>query len=159
MTVNVLDKNIVLVSGAIVFKEGRGKPRWFIVRQNEENGWEVPKILVRKGESSVRAALRMMGEKGAMTTKVLSEAGRAGGVTSVNGKVLPQRELYYLMRLRAESGEPVGFKESLWLPYAKAVRKMSSKRERSMIKSARKEYRKWKKEMKRKAAEEKESNK
>lgn len=140
-------EKLVLVSGAIVFKQGRGKSRWLITKQTEELGWEIPKVVVRKGESSVRAALRMMGEKGSMTTKVLEEAGRAGGVTTINGKTLPQRYLYYLMILKAPPGEAIGFSAHKWLEYAKAVRKLSSKREKTMLRQARKEYRTWKKKM------------
>ncbi len=140
-----MDSNLVLVSGAVVFKEGRGKRRWFIVMQGEEDGWEIPKVFVRKGESSVRAAIRMMGEQGGMTTQVLEEAGRAGGVTTVNEKILPQRHLYYLMVLLPGVSEAIGFDKSRWLEYAKAVRALSSKRERVMLRQARKELRKWKK--------------
>jgi hypothetical protein len=143
-------EKLVLISGAIVFKKGRGKSRWFIAKQNEEDGWEIPKVVVRKGESSVRAALRMMGEKGGMTTKILEEAGRAGGVATMNGKTLPQRYLYYLMELRAPQGEAIGFNDHKWLEYAKAVRKLSSKREQMMLRQARKEYRVWKKDMEQK---------
>ncbi len=141
-----MNNNLVLVSGAIVFKDQGKKTRWFIVKQSEEEDWEIPKALVRKAESSVRAALRMMGEKGGMSTKVLEEAGRAGGVTTINGKALPQRHIYYLILLRSDSQEAIGFKDHAWLEYAKAVRKLSSKRERAMLKQARKVYRSWKKE-------------
>jgi ADP-ribose pyrophosphatase YjhB (NUDIX family) len=143
-----MDKNLVLVSGAVVFREGRVKRRWFIVKQYEDDKWEIPKAVVRKTESSVRAALRMMGEQGGMTTKVLEEAGRAGGVTTINGKILPQRHIYYLMVLDSDVGEALGFEDSSWLEYAKAVRKLSSKRERAVLKAARRELRKWERKMK-----------
>jgi len=135
----MMDKNLVLTSGAIVFKDDKGL-YVFIVKNTEEEGWELPKVIVRKGESSVRAALRMMGEKAAMTTKVLEEVGRSGGVTTVNGKILPQRHLYYLMVHKISGNEVIGFPESLWLEYSKAIKKLSSKREIGMVKSARDMY-------------------
>lgn len=135
----------MLIAGAVVFREQQGKSRWFIVKQNDEGIWEIPKVMVRKGESSVRAALRMMGEKGGMTTRVLEEAGRAGGVATVNKKTLPQRYLYYLMILKSKAPEAIGFGDELWLEYAKAVRKLSSKRERAMLRSARQILKDWKK--------------
>jgi hypothetical protein len=138
MNLNV-NKNMVLVSGACIFKEARGNIKWFIVKQNGEDDWEIPKVLVRKGESSVRGALRMMGEKGNMTTRVLEEAGRYGGVTTVNGKKLPQRYIYYLMLSRASSGEAIGFSENVWLDFGKAVKKLYSKREKSVLKLANRE--------------------
>ena len=140
-----MDKNLVLISGAVLFKEGRGKIRWFIVQQGDEDKWEIAKVYVRKGESSVRAALRMMGEQGGMTTKVLEEAGRSGGVTTINGKTLSQRHLYYLMILQSGAKEAIGFPSFQWLEYAKAVRKLSSKRERMMLRQGMEEFRKWKK--------------
>lgn len=142
----MIDKNLVLISGAVVFKEGRGKTKWLITQQ-EEGEWEIPKVFVRKGESSVRASLRMMGEQGGMTTQVLEEVGRAGGVTKVGNKTLPKRHLYYLMLFISGASEAIGFDQIKWLDYAQAVRKLSSKQEQSMLREARKGYRKWKKEM------------
>ena len=138
-----MDKNTVLVAGVIIYKESRGKRRWFIVKQDKDGGWEIPKAIVRKVESSVRAVIRMMGEQGGMTIKVLEEAGRAGGVTTVNGKTFPQRHIFYLAVQKSSEGEVLGFEEHDWLQYAQAVRKLGSKRERAMIKAARKELNDW----------------
>ena len=135
----------VLVSGAIVFKEYRGRLTWLIVKKNEENGWEIPKVVVRKGESSVKAAIRMMGEQAGIGAKVLEEAGRAGGSTSINGRVVPQKNIYYLM-MQNSAGEILGFESHKWLEYAKAMRKLSSKREKVIMKQAKKELTTWKKE-------------
>ncbi|MBU0569927.1 hypothetical protein KKB40_04055 [Patescibacteria group bacterium] len=141
-----MNDKVVLISAAIIFKNAGKKRKWFIVKQTKEGVWEFPKTIVRKAESSVRAILRMTGEKGAMSIKVLEEAGRAGGVTTVNEKTLPQRHLYYLAQILSASEEPVGFPEHLWLEYAKGVRKLGSKRERAMLKQARKVLQKWEKE-------------
>lgn len=132
----VINKNLVLVAGACVFKENRGRLKWFLVKQNGEENWEIPKVLVRKGESSVRAVLRMMGEKGNMTTRVLEEAGRFGGITTVNGKRLPQRHIYYLMIERSQAGEVIGFTDSIWIEHSKGLRMVFSKRERAVLKAA-----------------------
>ena len=136
---------MVLISGAIVFKEDRGKLTWFVVKQTDDGDWEIPKVVVRKVESSVRASLRMVGEQGGMDVKVLEEAGRSGGVVTVNNKVLPQRQIYYLLHCTSGDGDVVGFSEYEWLEYASAIRKLTSKRERLMLKQARDEYKKWKK--------------
>ena len=130
------NKNLVLISGACIFKELRGKTKWFLIKQCEENGWEIPKIIVRKGESSVRAVLRMMGEKANMATRVLEEVGRFGGITTLNGKKLPQRQIFYLMMQKFQSGEVIGFPESNWFDLNKTIKNLSSKREKDVIKSA-----------------------
>ncbi len=115
--------------------------------EGEDGKWEIPKVPVRRTESSPRAAIRMMAEKGGMDAKVLEEAGRAGGSTTINGKTVPQRHLYYLM-IQTAAGEVLGFKDYKWLEYAKAIRKLSSKREKMMMRQARRELRKWEREQK-----------
>jgi ADP-ribose pyrophosphatase YjhB (NUDIX family) len=141
-----IGKNLVLVAGACVFQEKRNNLKWFLVKQNGENEWEIPKILVRKGESSVRAVLRMMGEKASMTTRVLEEAGRFGGITTVNGKKLPQRHIYYLMLEKSQADEAIGFSDSNWFPHSKSLRAISSKREKAVLKAAKKELTRIKRE-------------
>ena len=146
----MVNKNVVLVGAACVVKESKGKKRWLVVKQNEKEGWELPKTMVRRGESSAKAVIRMTTEKGSMTAKIIEEAGRAGGATTVNGKTLPQRTLYYLMLLKNASKESIGFYDAQWFEYAKAVRSLPSKRERAMLKSAREAYKKWTREQQRK---------
>jgi 8-oxo-dGTP pyrophosphatase MutT (NUDIX family) len=155
-----MNKDLVLISGAIVYRAIKGKKRWFLAKQSGEDGdWEIPKIIVRKAESSARGAMRLMLEQMGMDTQVLEEAGRAGGSATINGKVVPQRHLYYIMLFKEreeEEEEKTGKKEEVeeivirfddygWFEYAQAVRKLRSKRERLMLKQGRKELRKWEK--------------
>lgn len=149
-----MEKNLILVSGAVVFKESRGNTRWLITKQTSDGVWEIPKIIVRRGESSVRAAIRMMGEKGGMSTRVIEEVGRAGGVTSVNNRTFPQRYLYYLMLMKYTSGESVGFADYQWLDYNQALKRLSSKREKAILRRANIEYKNWKRSGGRKKYEE-----
>lgn len=129
-----------MVSAPIVYRRQKTTDgKWLIVKQDEEGDWEIPKVMVRKGESSVRAAIRLMGEKANLEGRIIEEAGRTGGAVTVNGKTSPKRTLYYLM-IEKNSGEIIGFEEHEWLPYASAVRKLPSKTERKMLKSAREEY-------------------
>jgi ADP-ribose pyrophosphatase YjhB (NUDIX family) len=148
LTAEMQDKT-VLISAAVVFKKSRGKSRWFVVKQgNGENDWEIPKTLVRRGESSVRAAIRMMAEQGGMSARVLEEVGRSGGAVKIKGKLVSQRHLYYLMVFK-DGGEVLGYDDYEWLEYAKAVRKLSTKRDRMMLKQARSLLREVEKEMER----------
>ena len=142
-----MDKDLLLISCAVVYRQGSKKGFWFLVKNEDGEEWEIPKMVVRKGESSVRASIRMMGEMANMDAKVIEEAGRAGGMTTVSGKTVPKRTIYYAM-IQRTGGEIIGFENYKWLDYAKAVRKLSSKRERAMIKSARAEIDKWLKENK-----------
>jgi len=92
----------------------------------------------------------MMGEKGGITARVLEEVGRAGGVATTNGKTLPQRHIYYLMLTKLASSDSIGFPEFAWLEYSQAVKRLTSKREKTMLKSATIVLKKWKKQRQKK---------
>lgn len=126
----------ILISGAIIFKKTDSKTFWFIVKQGDKNEWELPKTTVRRGESSVRASIRMTGEQGGMRARVLEEVGRLSGSTLVNGKVIPQKHLYYLM-IENGSSEVLGFNEAQWFEYKKAATLIVSKKEQKMLEKAR----------------------
>jgi hypothetical protein len=149
----MIDKNIVLIGVALVYRNQKDSLEWFISKKQDSEEWELPKVLVRKGDSSVRATLRLMGEKGAMNVRVLEEVGRAGGSATVNGKSVSQRYLYYLQVLKSSSEEAIGFSEYLWGDYSKVVKKLSSKREQAMLKSAVKMVKEIKKENRKKKKE------
>jgi len=137
--------NQITVSGAIVFKEYRRKKLFMVVKQSEEGKWEIPKVTVRRGESSVRASLRMIGEMAGMNARVLEEAGRTTAVVTINGKSVPQKTYYYLLIHKA-GGEILGFQDFVWLEYGKAVKKLELKREKEMLRSAKDVLKKWEKE-------------
>ena len=86
-----------------MFKVYRGKTSWFLVKQTDESEWELPKTIVRRGESSVRSVIRLMGEQAMVTAKVLEETGRTASVIKLNGKPVGQRIIYYLMAFKDAS--------------------------------------------------------
>ena len=135
----------ILISGACLYKESRGKVYWLVVKNGEESDWEIPKATVRKGESSVRAILRVLGELAGMTVQVLEEVGRATASTVVNGKPIPQKFLYYLLIHKSSAGEILGFSEYEWLENAKAIKKLALKREKGMIREAKNVLKTWEK--------------
>jgi ADP-ribose pyrophosphatase YjhB (NUDIX family) len=65
------NSNTVLVGGVVLFKDNRGKRYFLVVKQTADEKWELPKVTVRKGESSVRAVLRLTGELSGINAKVL----------------------------------------------------------------------------------------
>ena len=138
-------KNIQIISGAVVFRDTRRKRYFLVVKHNEGDKWELPKISIRKTESSVRAALRMMEDMASMETQVLEEAGRATGVATINNRVVPQKYLYYLMIRRDGGKEIIGFADAKWMEYAKAIRALSLKREQEALRGGKKALREWEK--------------
>jgi 8-oxo-dGTP pyrophosphatase MutT (NUDIX family) len=137
---------LILIGGAVVFRENRGKRQFLLVKQKKEDkDWEIAKVTVRKGESSVRSVIRLTGEQGGMSARVLEEAGRASGTTIINGKSIPQKFYYYLMLVKGGPSELIGFDEVKWLEYADAVKKLVNKRERDMLKGAKDVLKEWEK--------------
>lgn len=115
-----------------------------LVKQKDEEGWEFPKITVRRGESSVRAAIRMTGEQAGMNARVLEEAGRFSGFATVNDKTIPQKHLYYIM-LQKSGGEIMGFERFEWLEFDKALKKLAPKKEKDVLKNAKSVLKEWEK--------------
>jgi len=140
--------NQIYVGSGVTFKRLKnGKVYWFLIKDQDGDTWEFPKVIARKGESSVRATLRMLGEQAGMGCRVLDEMGRTNGYSQVNGKSVPKRILYYLVYNKSQ-GEALGFAESTWLEYAKASRKLSSKKEKDVLKVARDYQKSWQKNLK-----------
>ena len=116
-----------------------------LVKTKEDGDWEIPKVIVRKGESSVRSVIRLTGEQGGMTTRVLEEVGRSTGTTILNGKSLPQKFYYYLLLQKGGSSDLIGFVEFKWLEYGEAVKKVILKREKDMFRLSREVLKLWEK--------------
>lgn len=146
-------ENLVYASAAIVFKKAKnGRIYWLIVKMGEESDWEIPKITARKGESTVRASLRMMGEQAGMTARVLEEAGRSRSTSTTNGKKITKLTMFYLL-IQLSAGEIIGFHDSAWYEYAKAVRTLKDKKDKEMVRNAKKEFTIWIRENKNKPIE------
>jgi hypothetical protein len=140
--------NIILIGGALVYKDSRGKRFYWLVA-NENGEWEIPKVTVRRGESSPRAVIRMTGEQAGMNARILEEVGRVSSVVIVNDRAVPQKIFYYLMILKS-AGEILGFAKHQWLDYKKAFKSVSLKREKEALKSAEVMIKQWEKEKKEK---------
>lgn len=138
--------NNISIGGALVYKEGRGKRFYWIVADKDGN-WEIPKVTVRRGESSVRAVVRMTSEIVGMNARILEEVGRHSGVVLVNGKAAPQKTYYYLMILKT-AGEIMGFEKYQWMDIKKATKAIELKREKDVLRQAEELVKKWEKERK-----------
>ncbi len=143
--VNNKNNQQITIGGAIVFRENRGKRQFLIVKAKEDGDWEIAKVIVRKGESSVRSVIRLTGEQGGMTARVLEEAGRSTGTTILNGKAIPQKYYYYILLQRGGPSELIGFVAFKWLELADAIKKVTLKREKEMFRLAREVLKQWEK--------------
>lgn len=132
-----MDNIALFTAGIVVLKQkDKAGTKWLITKKDEDSDWELPKVLARKGESSVRAGIRMMSEQAGLNAKVVEEVGRSGGATKLNGEAVSQRTIYYLMTTKNE-GENLTFFDMQWLDYNKAVRRLALKQEQQMLREAR----------------------
>lgn len=139
--------NEMLIGCAVVFKELKNGKVKFLLNQDEEGNWEILKAVARKGESSVRAAIRYTTEQGSMNARVIDEASRSTGTATINGKTMLQKYLYYVMVFKT-GGEMIGFDKVSWFDYSAAIRKLKLKRESDALREANKLVKVWKKEEK-----------
>lgn len=114
-----------------------------LVKTKEGGDWEIPKVTVRRGESSVRSVIRLTGEQGGITARILEEAGRYTLNTVINGTPIVQKYYFYLMLQKGGSSDLIGFQEFKWLEAADVLKKLSSKKEKEMIKSGREVLKEW----------------
>lgn len=135
------NNNLNINFGAVVVrKPTKGGPLWLLVREKGKK-WKIPKSIVRKRESSVRAVLRTMGEQCGISCEVLEEVGRKEDYLDINGKKTPRTIIYYLV-LAKNKGEILGFGESSWFNYEQALKKIGSAKERAIFKQAKTELKK-----------------
>jgi len=128
-------KNEHLLAGAVLFRKKNGKTSWFLVQSKGKDYWELPKGIVRKGESSVRTAIRTIGEMAGLQARVLEEAGR--GVEQGNLIV------YYLMQHRNSSSSKSNYSKVSWVPYYSAKQKLSKSWEKKIIMQAKQVLHEW----------------
>ena len=140
--------NNIFIGAAVIYKDSRGKRFYWLVGDGE-GGREIPKVTVRRGESSPRAVIRMSGEQGGMNARILEEVGRNNSLVVVNGKSVPQRIYYYLMILKS-AGEVLGFEKHQWLNFKRAYKAVTLKREKDILKEAERMIKAWEREGKKK---------
>ena len=144
------EKGEMLVGGAVIFKEGKGK-NLFMLTKNNEGEFEILKSTVRRGESSVRSVIRYTSEQGNMNTRVLDEVGRATGAGILNNKPVTYKYIYYLLLFKAGI-EISGMGDISWFDYATASKKLKLKKEKDMLKIASSMVKEWEKNKKKKKA-------
>ena len=133
----------ISIGGAVVFRDNRGKRQYLLVKTKEEGDWEIPKVTVRRGESSVRSVIRLTAEQGGISARILEEAGRYSANTVVNGIPISQKYYYYLMYQKGGSSELIGFQAFKWLEPSDVLKKLDSKKEIEMFKSGREVLKEW----------------
>lgn len=140
-----------LLTGAVVYRKQKSQLEWLLTKSNEkDNKWEIPKDTVRRGESSVGAVIRFLGENLGVPGRVIEEAGRTTSSRKTsNGTTLEEKSIFYLIASGAggrEMVERVGRQvETKWFSTVSANKKIVSAQERRMLKQAKDVLKEWQK--------------
>lgn len=135
----------VLLGGATVFKERRGKVLWLLVKPGRDDGWQLPKSVVRRGESSVRSTINTVRLLAGMRCFVLEEVGRVSSTTTHKSMPLTRRIIYYLVQQRGGNGE-AGYAKLAWVEHIKARSQLGTASEKRMLAQARIVLSEWRKQ-------------
>lgn len=124
-------------SNMCVFKEKKkgNDVEWLLVYEDEESGWALPNTQARKGESSVRSAIRLLAEALGMNARILEEVSRSTGAARVSGKDATAQTLSYLM-IHENGEELLEYQDMVWLDYKKAAKKLTSKKHQKILADA-----------------------
>lgn len=137
-----------IVAGALLFKEKRLGVEWFLVKSENNGKLEIPKSDVRRGESSVSAAIRFIKESAGFRVTVLEEAGRMNMTGKIGGQGVDMKVFVYLMRLGSGDGrsEFAPTVSGEWHKYANARRKLERAREQKVLSQASLVLKQWEKD-------------
>lgn len=137
----------VLIGGALVFRDRGKKTSWLLVKPEDDNEWQLPKGLVYREESSVRAVMRTLGKIAGLRSAIIEEVGRTNSTTTRKGASLARRVIYYLVQIRgkAEEGEMSMPIKLQWLEFASAKSKLGTANEKKMLSEARIMLSEWRK--------------
>lgn len=125
-----------LVAGATIYKKRNSSREWLLVKKDSKDDWELPKGLVKRGESSVSSVLRTIRENVGLTVQIIEEAGRTIVPKVKNGQRLTDKIIFYLgERISIFPLEPT-YAQERWLPYSRARRLLGLGREKKILEQA-----------------------
>ena len=135
----------ILVSAGAVFKNRAGKNLWLLVKGSSNESWQLPKSIVRRNESSVRAVIRTLSEMAGVRVRVIDEVSKTSVRSGRNGRSFTKRTIYYLMQQRGKDGT-IATSRTTWVNARNMRGKLKSIAERKILTQAKKILTQWQKE-------------
>ena len=125
-------------AGGVVFKKGKDKTRWLIIKPAGANRWQFPKGLIDKGESSKETALREVKEEGGVLAKPLEKIGNIQYFFFFEGKRVFKTVSFYLMEYEKDikEGPDNEVDKVAFLPFDEAHSLLTFKNDKEMLKKA-----------------------
>lgn len=120
------------------YKDEDGNFEWVIIKPSGRNQWRLPKGIIDKGETSLKAAEREVEEEAGIDVEVLGKIGQDKYFYVLGKDRIYKIVTYFLMRYIKEAKGPLSWEteQILWLPYEEAFEKLSFKGEKEILKKA-----------------------
>ena len=125
-----------LIAGLTAYRIQGTKTEWLVAKATKDSDWELPKSGVRRGESSVSALIRAMGEDMGLKGRVIEEAGRTSLAKTVDGEQVNEKLLFYIVRTIGAEETKGKFAEKKWTGFAQAHKLLGLVREQKMLQQA-----------------------
>ena len=126
---------VVEQAGGVVFQRKRAGVSILLVRaKRDPSKWIFPKGHIERGESARACAVRETREEAGVSGRVIGPIGEADQFVW-GGQLF--RVQYFLIRRVAETDETDG-REKAWFPFDKALKRVSFKSARGILRAARK---------------------
>ena len=127
--------SVVEQAGGIVFRRKRAGVSILLVRaKRDPSKWIFPKGHIERGETARTAAVRETREEAGIKGRAIGPIGDPDRF-EWGGQLF--RVQYFLIEMVAESDETDG-REKAWFPFEKAVKRVSFKSARTLLREARK---------------------
>ncbi len=85
-------------SGGVVFKkDDKSKVKWLIIKPAGRNEWRLPKGLIEKSETSVKAAMREVEEESGVKAAIKEKVGIIQYFYSQDGEKILKEVIFFLM--------------------------------------------------------------
>lgn len=125
-----------LITGLTAYRIINTKTEWLVTKTDKDSEWELPKSLVRRGESSVSALIRAMQDDMGLKGRIIEEAGRNSLVKKVDGEQVNEKHLYYVARTSVADETNGKFAEKKWTQFSRAQKLLGSVREQKILQLA-----------------------
>jgi len=125
-------------AGGVVFRNVGKKNQFLLIKPAGINRWQLPKGLIKNGESSKQTALREVKEEGGVEAKIVEKLGDSRYFFVWEGKKIFKSVAYFLMKYTkiTKDGHDNEVDEAKFFPFEKANKILTFKDDKGMVKKA-----------------------
>ncbi len=136
---NLKNKIITLKSaGGVVYKKDKNTIKWLIIKPAGKKEWRLPKGLIEKNETSVKAAMREVEEEGGVKAAIKEKIGEIKYFyTQDNQKVLKTVIFFLMEYLEGDTkGHDAEVDKAIFVDFDKAYNQLTYETEKEILAQA-----------------------